>query len=130
MQTTCLIVDDSAVIRAMVARAVKLSGTGVSWILEAANGQDALTILATVKVHLVLSDMHMPEMGGAELIERMQQQPNLRQIPVVIVSAEPSTQRMEELCTHGARGYLQKPFKPEDIRALIVPLLEQQHENN
>ena len=71
----------------------------------------------------------MPQMGGAELIARMHDA-NLSAIPVVVISAEPSLERMEDLCRLGARGYLRKPFTPENIRTLIVPLLETSHENN
>jgi len=130
MKTTCLIVDDSAILRTMVARAVRLSGAGVETIVQAANGIEALAVLSATPVHLVLTDIHMPEMGGAELLAHMQADAKLAPIPVVIVSAEPSIDRMEDLCRNGARGYLRKPFSPENVRALIVPLLEQQHENN
>ena len=125
-----LIVDDSAMIRAMVAGRCGSSGAGdFDSIFEAGNGNEALTLLASVKIDLVLSDVHMPEMGGAELIARMREG-RLADIPVVVISAEPSLERMEELCRLGAKGYLRKPFTPENIRTLIMPLLEKKHENN
>lgn len=120
---TCLVVDDSAMIRAMVARAIRLSGAGVDQILEAANGLEALTLLACSKVDFVLSDVHMPEMGGAELIARMREG-RFAAIPIAIISAEPSLERIEQLCRQGARGFLRKPFTPENVRSLIVQLLE------
>jgi len=83
--------------------------------------------LAEQPVHLVLADLHMPEMGGAELIAQMQQDPRGRGIPVVIISAEPSIARIDELCHLGARGYLRKPFTPESLRSTLLPLLESQH---
>lgn len=130
MSAICLVVDDSSVTRALIQRSIKLSGADVAEVVEAANGREALAVLAAKRIDLVLADLHMPEMGGAELIARMRADNGFRAIPVVIVSAEPSMARIEELCRIGASGYLQKPFTPESIRDLITPLLEKRHVAN
>ena len=127
MNPTILIVDDSAVTRMLIKRAIQMADFPVAAVLEAGHGREALARLAEQPVHLVLADLHMPEMGGAELIDQMRQDPNSRDIPVVIISAEPSTARIDELCRLGARGYLRKPFTPEALRTTLLPLLEPDH---
>jgi len=74
-------------------------------------------------VDIVFSDIHMPEMNGIMLVNAMQADPDLREVPVIIVSTEGSTTRIDELKKMGIRGYLRKPFTPEAIRDVIVATL-------
>jgi len=129
MEPVYLIVDDSAVTRAVIRRAIQLSGIAAAGaeIVEASNGREALGILRARPVSLVLADLHMPEMSGAELIAAMQSDARLREIPVLIVTAEPSAKQLMDLCEAGAKGFLRKPFAPEAIRAAILNVLEKQH---
>jgi two-component system, chemotaxis family, chemotaxis protein CheY len=122
-----LIVDDSATTRAVIKRAVQLSGVAEGGVVhEAENGKRALELLAGADaagggagVSLVLADLHMPEMGGVEMTQRMLAHPRLKTIPVVVVSAEPDTNKLEELKRQGVRGYIRKPFTPESLRKII-----------
>ena len=119
-----LIVDDSATTRAVITRAVQLSGVDTGGgIHEAANGRLALDFLAKQPVSLVLADLHMPEMTGVEMTTRMLADERLRTIPVVVVTAEPNTAKLEELKKQGVRGYIRKPFTPEGIRKMITETL-------
>lgn len=120
MAHSILIVDDSAVTRAAIERAVRLSGAAENGeIVGAENGRAALALLASKRFDLVLADLHMPEMGGVELTQRMGLVERLRDIPVVIISAEPSTAKLEALKTGGVKDYIRKPFTPEAIRNMI-----------
>lgn len=127
MAHNILIVDDSATTRAVIKRAVHLSGVAAGGtVLEAENGKRGLELLAAgdsgaadAAVHLVIADLHMPEMGGVEMTRRMLAHPQLRTIPVVVVSAEPDTNKLEELKRQGVRGYIRKPFTPESLRKII-----------
>lgn len=125
-----LIVDDSAVTRSMIRRAIQLSGLEFENVLQAGNGREALSVMETQRVDMVLADLHMPEMSGPELIAAMQQHPALKKTPLLIVTAEPSADRIVELCRIGAKGYLRKPFTPEQIRAAVAPIVEKYYAGN
>jgi two-component system chemotaxis response regulator CheY len=118
-----LIVDDSAVTRKMVRRAVGLCGLDIGTVHEAGNGEEALAQLAQHRVDLVLADINMPVMNGMEMVERMSQDPVMSKVPVVIVATPMSEQRVERLLDIGARAYLAKPFRPEALRALVLEIL-------
>lgn len=117
------IIDDSAVTRACIARAVRLSGVPVEQIHEAANGRCGLELVSSRPIDLVLADLHMPEMGGSEMAQRLLSDPATSHIPVVVISAEPNVNKLEDLKRQGVHGYLRKPFTPEAIRNLVTELL-------
>ncbi len=122
-----LIVDDSATTRAIIRRTIQMAQVPADKVLEASNGMDALRLLAGEPIDLVLADLHMPEMDGVEMTRRLLADPAICHIPVVILSAEPSAERLEQLKRDGVRGYLRKPFTPEGVRNLITQTLEACH---
>jgi two-component system chemotaxis response regulator CheY len=124
MSHTILIVDDSAVTRAMIRRTLLMAGFGPAGVFEAADGLDALAVLELRTVDLVLADLHMPKMGGIEMTRRLLANEATRHIPVVVVSAEPSDQKLDELKKEGVRGCIRKPFTPEALRHVVVEILE------
>ncbi|MFP4501514.1 MAG: response regulator [Candidatus Hydrogenedentota bacterium] len=123
MTLNILVVDDSETVRAIVGKTLRIAGIPVSQLHQAANGREALEILQENWVDLVLSDINMPEMGGVEMLERMQQDELLKTIPVIVVSTEGSATRIEALQSLGVRAYIRKPFNPEQLRAVIVDIL-------
>ena len=123
MGYTVMIVDDSDTIRAMLVRTLGMTKLPFDDILTARNGVEALEQLREHWIDLVFTDLHMPRMGGFELLETMQSEPSLGEIPVVIVSTEGSSTRIEELKVKGIRGYVRKPFTPEGIRDVILDIL-------
>jgi len=120
MSLNILIVDDSVTIRTVIAKAIGLSNAPVNEIQFASNGQEALNILNKSFVDLVLADINMPVMNGVEMVERMQSQDQLKKIPVVVVSTEGSSTRIEELKAKGVKAFIRKPFTPESIYKVIV----------
>ncbi|HLL89548.1 MAG TPA: response regulator, partial [Tepidisphaeraceae bacterium] len=76
------------------------------------------------RIDLVLADLHMPEMDGAEMTRRLCADPATKHVPVVICSAEPNAAKIESLMQSGAKGHLRKPFTPEGIRKAITAVLE------
>jgi two-component system chemotaxis response regulator CheY len=118
-----LVVDDSPVTRKMVRRAIGLCGLELGQVFEAGDGAEALSRLAEHRVDLVLADINMPVMNGMELVERMNADRDLSKIPVIIVATPISEQRIERLLDIGARAYLAKPFRPEDLRGLVLEIL-------
>ncbi len=123
MSANVLIVDDSATMRSVIRRTLLMSGLDVGEIYEAANGIDALATMASHTVGLVLTDINMPVMSGAQLLTRMRDDVRLRDTPVVIASTEGSETRIRQLLEAGARGYVRKPFQPEILREALIPFI-------
>lgn len=119
-----LIVDDSSVMRKIVARALQQGGIAVGEIVEAGNGAEALEILNRQKVDLVLSDINMPIMDGLEFVRQMQLLENTRGVPVMMITTEGSESHVKEAISSGARGYIRKPFTPEQMKQHVLSLLQ------
>ena len=123
MAYTIMVVDDSETIRTVLERTIGMTKLPVDAITKAENGKAALDKLSDNWVDIVFTDINMPEMNGIELVDAMNDHPELRDIPVVIVSTEGSKARIEELRSKGIKGYLRKPFTPENIRDIIIETL-------
>jgi two-component system chemotaxis response regulator CheY len=130
MAYNILIVDDSAVTRALIKRTIKLTALHIGALYEAANGNSGLELLAThsYSVDLVLVDLHMPGMGGDEMIMRILADEKTRDIPVVIISAEPDDEKIAKLKGSGVKGHLRKPFTPEELSHVLTELLGVAHD--
>ena len=123
-----LIVDDSAVMRRVVERALRETGLGVDAVVEAANGLEALQYLRTARENgeslgLILSDINMPVMDGLMFLEHLQQERLAPDVPVVIITTEGSEQQVLRAIAAGARGYICKPFTADQVRSRVQPLL-------
>ncbi len=125
MSYSILVVDDSPVIRKMMKRSLSLSKLELGTIHEASNGQEALVVLRREWIDVVLADIHMPVMGGTELIEAMSKDPELSKIPVVVVSAERNQAAIAHLKTLGICAHLTKPFTPEQVLHAVDDVIEQ-----
>ncbi len=123
MAYTIMVVDDSETIRSVLERTIGMTKLPVDAIIQAENGKDALEKLADNWVDIVFTDINMPVMTGIELVDEMNNNPEYKDIPVVIVSTEGSQARIEELRRMGVKGYLRKPFTPENIRDIIIETL-------
>jgi two-component system, chemotaxis family, chemotaxis protein CheY len=124
-QLRMLIVDDSSVMRKIVGRALQQGGVSIGEILEAGNGREALEILQHEKVNLILSDINMPVMDGLELVRRLQDVENAKDVPIVMITTEGSESHVMQAISCGARAYIRKPFTPDQIKQHILPLLQQ-----
>ena len=122
MSHKILIVDDSATTRAFIKRTIRMAGLEAET-FEAGNGKIALDLIAANPVDLVLADLHMPEMDGAEMTRRLLADPKTAHIPVIVVSADPNTVRIDSLKAAGIKGYIRKPFTPESIRDVLNNVL-------
>lgn len=118
-----LIVDDSMIIRSMVARTLQISGLDLGQIYFAADGQQGLDLLQEHAVDIVFADINMPVMNGIQMVNAMAEKRLLEKIPVVIISSERNKQRMEYLKELGVTAYLNKPFMPEDFKVTVEQLL-------
>ena len=127
MSLNVLVVDDSAVMRSMVAKALGLTGLDIGEIFNAANGQEGLDILESHWVDLALVDINMPVMNGVEMIERLRDNSFWKDLPVIVVSTEGSETRIAAIRKMGVE-FVHKPFTPEIIRALIQDMTGSHHE--
>jgi two-component system chemotaxis response regulator CheY len=121
---TLLVVDDSAMMRAMIKRVAQLTGVPIANVLEAANGVEALKMLEAHAIDVLFTDINMPEMSGTELLREVEKHPEWSRIIRVIVSTDGSQARREEVASLHAHAYVEKPFRPEvmrDVLAQVAP---------
>jgi two-component system chemotaxis response regulator CheY len=116
-----LVVDDSAMMRAMIKRAILMSGVEIGTLYEAPDGQAALALLEKEKVDALFTDINMPIMSGTELL-RVVAARGWTHIVRVIVSTDGSAARREEVRDLDVRLYVDKPFAPEVIRDVLSEL--------
>ncbi|MBI2422174.1 MAG: response regulator [Candidatus Hydrogenedentes bacterium] len=127
MPFNLLIVDDSETVRSVISKTLELSGLDLG-LYYAANGRQALDVLHEHWIDLVFTDLNMPVMTGMELIETMRREAMLEKTSVVVVSAEGSQTRIDDLLARGVQACLHKPFTPEKLRALVEDLLGIEHD--
>ncbi len=118
-----LIVDDSSVMRKIVERSLRQAGIELSKVFEAGNGAEALTILAEDSVELILCDINMPIMDGLEFLKALPSVENAKNVPVVMITTEGSEAHVVQAISLGARGYIRKPFTPDQVKEHVIPLL-------
>ena len=122
MVINVLVVDDSSVMRAMILKTMRMSGLPLGTIHQAANGKEGLDILQQNWIDLVVVDINMPVMNGEEMIDRMRENPETRDLSVIVISTEGSNTRIERLLHKGA-AFIHKPFTPENIRDTVRKLM-------
>ena len=113
-------VDDSASVRQMVTFTLTNAGYEV---IEAVDGQDALTKLKGSRVHMVLTDLNMPNLNGIELIRALRADPAFKFTPMVLLTTESQPEKKQEGKAAGATGWIVKPFKPEKLLAVLKKLV-------
>ena len=123
MAYNILIVDDSMPMRAVIKKVLKASGFSLGDLFEASNGEKALGVLDADWIDVVITDYHMPEMNGLELLKQMKSHDTMKDIPVVMVTSEGSDARVQEFLEQGAAAYVHKPFTPEQIRSKLNQIL-------
>jgi two-component system chemotaxis response regulator CheY len=120
---TVLIVDDSAMMRAMIKRVAHLTDIPIAQVLEAGNGVEALQQLEAHAVDVLFTDINMPLMTGPELLREVGKRDEWKHIVRVIVSTDGSAARREEMAGLSAHAYLEKPFRPEVMRDVLAQIV-------
>lgn len=121
MKQTILAVDDSATIRQMVSFTLKSAGYEV---VEAKDGQDALEKLKSpVSLSIVVTDLNMPVMDGIGLIQQLRAHPTHKYVPIVVLTTESDTAKKQAARSAGATAWIVKPFRPEQLVAVIQKVL-------
>ena len=123
MSKTLMIVDDSATMRKIIMRTVRMSGLEFDSTEEAGNGAEALEKLKSGSVDIVLCDINMPEMSGTEMVKQARQLPNCKETKIIMVSTESSEDLIKGIMADGANGYITKPFTPEKFQEQLSPFM-------
>jgi two-component system, chemotaxis family, chemotaxis protein CheY len=121
MGKTIMTVDDSASVRQMVSFTLKQ--TGGYEVIEATDGRNALSKLNGTQVHMVITDLNMPNLDGIGLIRAIRQTPSCKFIPIIMLTTESQDSKKQEGKAAGATGWIVKPFKPEQLLAVVKKVL-------
>ncbi|MCX7239323.1 MAG: response regulator [Burkholderiales bacterium] len=119
MAKTIMIVDDSASIRTVVG--IALRGEGYT-VIEAIHGQDAINKLTGQKVNLIISDVNMPIMDGITFVKNVKTMPAYRFTPIIMLTTESDESKKREGQAAGAKAWVVKPFKPEQMLGAVQRL--------
>ena len=123
MKGSVLVVDDSAMMRKVVLRVLKMADVEFETALEAGNGDEALSIIRVNEVALIMCDINMPGMSGLELLQQIKNEKLAVGVPIVMVTTENSEPQVRQAILAGARGYIRKPFTIDHIKNNVRPLL-------
>ena len=120
MAKKVLIVDDSRTIRQQVNFTLTKGGFQV---IEAEDGKDGIAKLtANPDVSVIISDVNMPNMGGLEMVAAITSNASLPHPPIVMLTTEGAPELIEQAKKAGAKGWLVKPFKPEQLVTVVTKL--------
>ncbi|MBV6411067.1 MAG: response regulator [Burkholderiales bacterium] len=120
MGKTILVVDDSASLRQVVNLTLQSAGYEV---IEACDGKDALAKLDGKKVHLIISDVNMPNMDGISLVKEVKKHPSYKFTPIIMLTTEAGENRKQEGQAAGAKAWVVKPFQPQQMLAAVSKLV-------
>ncbi len=120
MSKNILVVDDSASVRQVVG--IALRGAGYQ-VIEACDGQDALNKLTGQKVHLIISDVNMPNMDGITFLKHVKQLPTYKFTPVIMLTTESQEAKKKEGQLAGAKAWVVKPFQPVQLLGAVEKLV-------
>lgn len=114
-----MVVDDSLSIRQVVSIALKGAGYEV---IEACDGKDALSKLDGQKIHLIVSDVNMPNLDGIGLVKEVKKHPQYKFTPIMMLTTEAGENKKQEGKDAGAKAWLVKPFQPPALLAAVSKL--------
>jgi two-component system chemotaxis response regulator CheY len=120
MAKKVLIVDDSSSVRTVARLALREKGYEV---VEACNGQEALTRLDAERCHLVISDVNMPMMDGITLLKEIKRHPSYKFTPVIMLTTEAGEDKKQEGRAAGAKAWITKPFQPQILVDAVAKLI-------
>ena len=120
MAKNVLVVDDSSSVRQVVGIALKSAGYDV---IEACDGRDALGKLTGQKVHLIISDVNMPNMDGIAFVKEVKKLANYKFTPIIMLTTESQESKKAEGQAAGAKAWVVKPFQPAQMLAAVSKLI-------
>ena len=124
MPLNILIVDDSVAMRMILQRALRKTNLQLDRVFEAGDGCAALEILKKESVNVILSDINMPNMDGLQLLAELKSNDQWKDVPVVMISTESSQTKVMEALRLGAKGFIRKPFVPDEMGEKLTSLVQ------
>jgi two-component system chemotaxis response regulator CheY len=119
MALNVLVTDDSAVMRSIIIKTLRLSGIPLGEVLQASNGAEGLQKVKENWLDLAIVDINMPVMDGEEMMRQIRSDPETADLPMIVVSTESSETRIDMLKRNGIQ-FVHKPFTPESLLATIL----------
>ena len=110
-----LVIDDMKVLRNIIVKSLVKFGIDKSKVFDAENGLEALKILATENIDLIISDLNMPELDGLGLLKKCKSSPKLKNIPFIMLTSEAEREKIIIARDLGVDGYLLKPVQTEQL---------------
>ena len=120
MAKTILIVDDSASVRQVLTLSLKSAGYDV---IEGVDGMDALAKLTGQKVHLIISDVNMPNMDGITFVKEVKKLADYKFTPIIMLTTESQEGKKQEGQAAGAKAWVVKPFHAEQMLNAVSKLI-------
>jgi len=120
MAKTVMIVDDSASVRQLVS--ITLKGAGYD-VMEGSDGADALKKLTGQKIHLIISDVNMPNMDGITFVKEVKKLPDYKFTPIIMLTTESQESKKQEGQAAGAKAWIVKPFQPDQMLNAVSKLI-------
>ena len=119
MSKTIMVVDDSSSIRQVVG--ITLKGAGYD-VIEACDGKDALNKMNGQKIHLIVSDVNMPNIDGISLVKEVKKHPQYKFTPIMMLTTESQDSMKQQGKEAGAKAWLVKPFQPPALLSAVSKL--------
>jgi two-component system, chemotaxis family, chemotaxis protein CheY len=120
MSKRIMTVDDSASVRQMVSFTLREAGYDV---VEACDGKDAISKIGGSQFNLIVTDLNMPNMDGIELIRNLRAAGSHKFVPIIMLTTESQESKKSEGKAAGATGWIVKPFRPEQLLAVIKKVI-------
>jgi two-component system, chemotaxis family, chemotaxis protein CheY len=120
MAKTILIVDDSASVRQVVTIALSSAGYDV---IEGCDGADALKKMTGQKIHLIISDVNMPNMDGITFVKEVKKMADYKFTPIIMLTTESQESKKQEGQAAGAKAWIVKPFQPDQMLNAVSKLI-------
>ncbi|MEV4701952.1 response regulator [Actinoplanes sp. NPDC049316] len=120
MAKTILIVDDSASVRQVVTIALKGAGYDV---IAGVDGKDALSKLNGQRIHLIISDVNMPNMDGITFVSEARKLPAYKFTPIIMLTTESQEDKKRQAQAAGAKAWVTKPFQPDQMLSAVAKLI-------
>lgn len=120
MAKTIMVIDDSMSMRQVVGLTLKKAGYET---IEASDGRDAIGKLTGQKVHLMICDVNMPNMDGIAFLKAVKELPSYKFTPIIMLTTESQEAKKQEGRAAGAKAWMVKPFKPEQLLEAVSKLI-------
>ena len=124
MDMNILIVDDSSVMRKILERSLRQAfPNGIEQVVEAGDGAEALAKLDAGPIQVIFSDINMPNMNGLDFLRNRKETAH-KDLPVIMVTTEGGERTVKEAISLGARGFIRKPFTPQQMESTLAKVMK------